>query len=682
MGYITAIDILVEQGVCTLASWPYDERDYRTLPNEAQRAEAALYRVPKHAADSQFYFIRGINNIKRRLANGDGVVIGVHTFPDLFNLSPSNPIYDEVYGTSAGGHALCLIGYDDNMGENGAFKFINSWGTGWGLGGYGWISYELMNDIRVSHHGVMVGFVMDSPVVYEELYDYTISNGEATITRYLGPGGDIVIPDTLGGEPVTAINARFPSSGVARITSVVIPESVRTIGERAFADCGAMARAYFLGDAPATIGGNIFANNTTIHYLCGKIGWEYPRWNGYRTESPHIYGDWETITESTCAVPGVEARVCSVCYYEETRLITQLHTYGDWVIGREPSCALPGTEVRACSVCHHEVSRNTTRLPHTYGDWELRGEPTCAAVGWDVRVCVMCPHEDFRAILLLPHTYGDWELRREPTCSMQGWKVRICSVCHHENTRFIPRHSPKKTDCTECYHCPAVLPVSCTTANPCLAADSHPSYIYTISNGEATITGYIGMGGDIVIPDTLGGEPVTVIDSWAFYGNILLTGIIIPNGVITIGRSAFGECMELTSVTIPPSVTEIDWYAFRCMSRDRPGAPVWIPLPNLTLRVYENTYAHEYAIENGFPFVIIPRRGDVNGDGVIDSTDVFLLRRWLAATPSGRAAIEDANPNFSIANARVFGGDGEPGHAEAEEIRRWIAAVDKFPLGP
>jgi hypothetical protein len=77
-----------------------------------------------------------------------------------------------------------------------------------------------------------------------------------------------------------------------------------------------------------------------------------------------------------------------------------------------------------------------------------------------------------------------------------------------------------------------------------------------------------------------------------------------------------------------------------------------------------------------------PLYGDINGDGRIDSTDVFLLRRWIAADTAGKTAIENANPNFSIANARVFGGDGVPGPDEVTQIRRWIAAVDKFPLGP
>ncbi|WP_159434804.1 C1 family peptidase [Rubritalea squalenifaciens] len=40
------------------------------------------------------------------------------------------------------GHAMCVVGYDDKVGRNGAFLLINSWGTSWGNGGYCWVEYE------------------------------------------------------------------------------------------------------------------------------------------------------------------------------------------------------------------------------------------------------------------------------------------------------------------------------------------------------------------------------------------------------------------------------------------------------------------------------------------------------------------------------------------------------------
>jgi hypothetical protein len=40
------------------------------------------------------------------------------------------------------GHAMTIIGYDDNKGPNGAFQVVNSWGEVWGDNGYVWIDYD------------------------------------------------------------------------------------------------------------------------------------------------------------------------------------------------------------------------------------------------------------------------------------------------------------------------------------------------------------------------------------------------------------------------------------------------------------------------------------------------------------------------------------------------------------
>ena len=87
-------------------------------------------------------------------------------------------------------------------------------------------------------------------------------------------------------------------------------------------------------------------------------------------------------------------------------------------------------------------------------------------------------------------------------------------------------------------------------------------YTYTVTAGEAQITGYTGAGGVVTIPSTLGGVPVTSIGDNAFFQCTGLTSISIPQGVTSIGIGAFTGCSSLTSISIPQGVTSIGLLAF------------------------------------------------------------------------------------------------------------------------
>ena len=80
---------------------------------------------------------------------------------------------------------------------------------------------------------------------------------------------------------------------------------------------------------------------------------------------------------------------------------------------------------------------------------------------------------------------------------------------------------------------------------------------YTTTNGEVTITDcYVSAFGELVIPATIDGKPVTSIGGDAFVDS-RLTSITVPNSVTSIGDFAFYDCASLTSITIPNSVTSI-----------------------------------------------------------------------------------------------------------------------------
>jgi len=61
-------------------------------------------------------------------------------------------------------------------------------------------------------------------------------NETVTITGYRGKDGPVVVPDTIGNWPVTAIGDRafWECTGLIR---VILPDGLATIGDSAFASC-------------------------------------------------------------------------------------------------------------------------------------------------------------------------------------------------------------------------------------------------------------------------------------------------------------------------------------------------------------------------------------------------------------------------------------------------------------
>ena len=81
-------------------------------------------------------------------------------------------------------------------------------------------------------------------------------------------------------------------------------------------------------------------------------------------------------------------------------------------------------------------------------------------------------------------------------------------------------------------------------------------------NTEYEVTSKGIATGDIVIPDTYRGLPVTSIGKKAFFNKSDVTSVVIGKNVKSIGDYAFANCSYVTSISIPEGVTSIGESAF------------------------------------------------------------------------------------------------------------------------
>ena len=125
--YVTSgLNIAKNQGVCSLDLMPYDEGGCATQPNNEQRFDAALHNIISWGT----LIKNNVANIKQALDLGNPVVVSFDVYDSFWNMWwYGNGIWNtnDTSGESDGGHASCIIGYDDTKQM---FKVMNSWGKG------------------------------------------------------------------------------------------------------------------------------------------------------------------------------------------------------------------------------------------------------------------------------------------------------------------------------------------------------------------------------------------------------------------------------------------------------------------------------------------------------------------------------------------------------------------------
>jgi C1A family cysteine protease len=127
--------------------WPYIESRFAIKPSTAAYNDAATRKVTGYAKCVDF------NSVKNALAAGNPVTVGFYVYASfegaLNNNTGMMPYPNTRTETFLGGHAVCLVGYDDNL-NGGRFIARNSWGTSWGDKGYFYMPYQVIQNTSMS----------------------------------------------------------------------------------------------------------------------------------------------------------------------------------------------------------------------------------------------------------------------------------------------------------------------------------------------------------------------------------------------------------------------------------------------------------------------------------------------------------------------------------------------------
>lgn len=171
-----AFEVMQNRGVATLDVAPYSDVSIGDC------SQAPSSSAQQDAGDNKIEYYRQINitveEFKAQLADNRPIGIGAFLSDSYMGWNSDDVLSSHTTYNRVGihsGHAMTIVGYDDNKGPNGAFEVVNSWGDSWGNQGFIWIDYNFMT----SGDFAVVAFIAENS---QTQYDPNDPNNPQTTT--------------------------------------------------------------------------------------------------------------------------------------------------------------------------------------------------------------------------------------------------------------------------------------------------------------------------------------------------------------------------------------------------------------------------------------------------------------------------------------------------------------------
>jgi len=190
-----AMEVMQHGGALPFSRFAYDESSCAKVPTDSEKRAAASFRTKgfNRLTLGGDDYRTDLLAIKQNLAQGAPVVVGMMVggsfMSDMNGRNFWQPARSDYNMMGFGGHAMCVIGYDDYY-QGGAFQIMNSWGEEWGSEGICWIRYNDFDYFTREAYGLYP--MGDAEAVVSNMLDVEIglvinATGEYIPFNY-GPG--------------------------------------------------------------------------------------------------------------------------------------------------------------------------------------------------------------------------------------------------------------------------------------------------------------------------------------------------------------------------------------------------------------------------------------------------------------------------------------------------------------
>ncbi|MBR6940636.1 MAG: leucine-rich repeat domain-containing protein, partial [Clostridia bacterium] len=326
---------------------------------------------------------------------------------------------------------------------------------------------------------------------------YEINNGTVVITDCdENANGELAIPDTIENCPVTNVDD-YAFEGCAGLTGITIPDSVTGIGDGAFSYC--------IGLTSVTIGNSVTSIGDHAFEHCGLTG----------ITIPDSVTSIDDSAFSGCAgLTGITVASGNTVYHSE----------GDCLIETASKTLIAG--------CKYSIIPDDGSVT-SIGDGAFTGRTGLESFTIPFSVTSI-GDSAFAGCTDLTNVTIPYSVTRigDSAFYLCAGLEDVYFTGTEEEWNAIEIGEDNTT----------LLSANINFNNPD-SIDPFSVLTYEIIDGEVTITGCDkNAGGDLEIPGTIEGYPVTSIGNYAFNRCTELTSITIPDSVISIGDVTFYGC--------------------------------------------------------------------------------------------------------------------------------------------